>query len=285
MIRYPIFILVLCLYAPVFGQELTLLQSFSAAEKALEEKDYSTAFRLFKPLAEQGNSEAQANLALMYEHGRGVKKDLVEAFKWHSLAANQGLAWAQTNLGIAYANGRGVEQNDQEAVKWFRSAALKGKIRAQELLASMYDRGRGAPQNQMSAAQWINPSNLMYIAELAKDYGDMVHFETRDAEEIVRNFDIKCNSRMDDRYLPLFNIILARLPSQNGNEIKTNTFVLERDGEVRIVDSHELSNGRSFETVVFQINKWGELIPMGGITSSAVLNACFSSFGPIWLIE
>lgn len=285
MIRYPIFILVLCLCVPVFGQELTPLQSFSAAEKALEEKDYSTAFRLFKPLAEQGNSEAQANLALMYEHGQGVKKNLVEAFKWHSLAANQGLAWAQTNLGIAYANGRGVEQNDQEAVKWFRSAALKGKTRAQELLASMYDRGRGAPQNQMSAAQWINPSNLMYISELEKEYGGMINFESRDAEEIVRSFDIKCNSKMDDRYLPLFNIILARLSRQNENEIETSAFILERGGEVRIVDLHELSNGQAFETVVFQINKWGELIPMGSITSSAVLNACFSSFGPIWLIE
>ena len=147
------------------------------------------------------------------------------------------------------------------------------------------DQGRGAPQSQMSAAEWINPSNLMYSSELENDYGSMIHFESRNAEKIVRNFDIKCDSRMDNRYLPLFNLILARLPGQNEHETKTNTFALERDGEVKIIDSHELPNGEAYETVAFQINKWNELVPMGSITSSAVLNACFSSYGPIWLID
>lgn len=283
--RVLMLILSLCLCIPAFGQNLSSTQTLSSAKKALEEKDYTTALRLFKPLAEQGDSEAQANLGLMYDHGQGVEVDLVEAFKWHRLAANQGVIWAQSNLGLAYANGRGIEQSDKEAVKWFRSAALKGSINAQRLLASMYDSGHGTPQNKMSAAQWINPSNLLYISRLEKDYGSMVHFESDYAERIVRNFDIKCNSNMDSRYLPLFNIILSRLPSQNINGIKTHVFVLERDGEVRVIDLYELQNGKTIETAVFQINKWGEITPMGGITSSAVLNACFASHGPIWLLE
>ncbi|MCK7576483.1 MAG: hypothetical protein MZV65_11685 [Chromatiales bacterium] len=53
----------------------------ATAEKALKEQDYDMAFKFFKPLAEQGNSEVQANLGLMYELGRGVDKDFVEAFK------------------------------------------------------------------------------------------------------------------------------------------------------------------------------------------------------------
>lgn len=258
----------------------------SAAENALKEKDYATAFRLFKPLAEQGASEAQANLGLMYELGQGVNKDFVEAFKWYQLAAEQGTAWAQTNLGLAYANGRGTKKDDKEAARWLRSAALQGKTRAQEVLGAMYNQGRGVPQGHKEAAAWINPSNLMYIAKLEKDYRKRVHFESAKAERIVRNFNIDCNAPQNNgHYLPLINLLYARLATADRDDMWVETVVQERGGEVRIIDSLQTAKETLNSNSVFYIDKWSELHPMGSIRAEAVRNACFDSHGPIWLLK
>ncbi len=260
--------------------------AFAAAEKALEEKDYATAFSLFKPLAEQGNAEAQANIGLMYELGRGVNKDFVEAFKWYQSAAGQGTAWAQTNLGFAYANGRGTKKDDNEAAKWLRSAALQGNTRAQEVLGAMYNQGRGVPNGHREAVNWINPSNARYIAKLEKDYKTRLHFDSAKAEYIVRAFNIDCNAPKENgHHLPLINLLYARLATSDREDMWTETTVQERDGEVRVIDSLRTPNKITHTSTVFHLNKWGELQPMGGIRTEAVRNACFDSHGPIWLLE
>ena len=41
---------------------------------ALERGDYETAFREMKPLAEQGDADAQYNLGLMYDEGRACRR-------------------------------------------------------------------------------------------------------------------------------------------------------------------------------------------------------------------
>ena len=38
--------------------------------------DYAAAIRLWRPLAEQGNANAQGSLGYMYEKGHGVLQDL-----------------------------------------------------------------------------------------------------------------------------------------------------------------------------------------------------------------
>ena len=258
----------------------------SAAEKALNEKDYATAFRLFKPLAEQGNSEAQASLGLLYERGQGVNKDFFEAFKWYRSAAEQGTAWAQANLGFAYINGRGTKKDDKEGAKWLRRAALQGGTRAQEVLGAMYNQGRGAPQNHKEAVEWINPSNSMYIAKLEKDYRKRINFDSAKAERIIREFNIDCNApQKNGHHLPLINLLYARLATADRKEMWVETTIQERDGEVRIVDSLRTPKGGLHNNAVFHINKWGELHPMGSIRAEAVRNACFDSHGPIWLLE
>ena len=53
--------------------------------------DFETAHRIFLKLAKKGHVEAQYNLGVMYEHGRGVPKNHKEAVKWYRLAAEQEL--------------------------------------------------------------------------------------------------------------------------------------------------------------------------------------------------
>jgi len=58
-------------------------------------KDYATAMRLMRPLAEQGNARSQITIGLMYKDGEGVPQDYAEARKWFRKAAEQGFAEAQ----------------------------------------------------------------------------------------------------------------------------------------------------------------------------------------------
>ena len=61
--------------------------------------------------AEQGDVQAQYNLGIMYETGRGGPQDEAEAVRWYRLAAERGLADAQVNLGNSYSNGLGVPRS------------------------------------------------------------------------------------------------------------------------------------------------------------------------------
>jgi len=60
------------------------------ADAALKRRDYATAVRLNRPLAEQGNANAQYDLGTFYDNGLGVPLDKVRAYMWFSLSAAQG---------------------------------------------------------------------------------------------------------------------------------------------------------------------------------------------------
>ncbi|WP_326483199.1 tetratricopeptide repeat protein, partial [Haemophilus influenzae] len=72
----------------------TLEQQFQQGLEATKRGDYQTAFKLWLPLAEQGNASIQFNLGLMYKKGQGIKQDDFEAVKWYRQAAEQGNAKA-----------------------------------------------------------------------------------------------------------------------------------------------------------------------------------------------
>jgi TPR repeat protein len=54
--------------------------SLEDADAALKRRDYQTAVRLIRPLAEQGNAHAQYNLGVLYDNGLGVPLDKVRAY-------------------------------------------------------------------------------------------------------------------------------------------------------------------------------------------------------------
>src|SRR5436305_10334664 len=52
--------------------------------------DYVPALRLFRPLAEQGNAQAQAVLGVMFRKGEGVPRNPSRAYMWFSVARKRG---------------------------------------------------------------------------------------------------------------------------------------------------------------------------------------------------
>ncbi|HHF4819146.1 TPA: tetratricopeptide repeat protein [Haemophilus influenzae] len=102
-------------------------QQFQQGSTAYEQSDYQTAFKLWLPMAEQGDANVQFNLGVMYAKGQGVKQDDFEAVKWFRKAAEQGHAKAQAILGFSYLLGeRGVQVNKSLAKEWFGKACDNG---------------------------------------------------------------------------------------------------------------------------------------------------------------
>ena len=120
---------------------LVPMEACTGAQQPLDEVQVQLALDEVRAPAEQGDAEAQFNLGVRYDNGRGVRQDDSEAVRWYRLAADQGHAVAQFNLGVMYANGRGVPQDDTEAVLWYRLAADRGDADAQNNLGVMYQTG------------------------------------------------------------------------------------------------------------------------------------------------
>lgn len=151
-------------------------------EAAFLRGDYATALRQYEPLAEQGNTDAQFHLGVMYADGRGIPQDDVEAARWFRMAAENENSQAQVHLAAMYEVGRGVPQDDAEAAKWYRPAAAGGAPRAQYNLGLMYMQGRGVTQDY----------TLAYVLfDLAKSSLD----RQKDRNEAARNRDL-VGSRM-----------------------------------------------------------------------------------------
>ena len=121
---------------------------FDKGLEAYNSKDYVTAIREWKPLAEQGDPYAQSALGdTYYFRLEGTPKDYGTAAYWYKLSANQGFASAQSNLGIMYFLGDGVPKNYETAVYWYKLAAEQGLASAQSSLGIMYSSGRGIEKN------------------------------------------------------------------------------------------------------------------------------------------
>ena len=126
------------------------------ADDAYDRGDYTTALRLYRALADQGNAEAQNSLGAMYDRGDGTPQNYAKALKWYRRAADQGDAEAQNNVGGMYHDGLGVRQNFTKALKWFREAADQGYADAQNNLGYMYEHGEGVAHDYVQAHMWLS---------------------------------------------------------------------------------------------------------------------------------
>lgn len=145
--------------------------------------------------AEKGDAKAQNKLALCYEEGDGVTKDVVEAAKWYGKAAESGYADAQFNLGLCYRDGVGVTKNAADAVKWFQKAADQNFAEAQFNLGVCYDDGEGVTKDAVQALKWYslaadqkNENAAKYSAELQKV---MTAEQIAEAQKLKKEFKPK----------------------------------------------------------------------------------------------
>lgn len=95
--------------------------SYADAFVAAEMGNYDKALTLFMPLAEEGNAQAQFNLALMYHGGLGVRRSEKAAVEWYQRAASNGSKEAQEFLAVGYQEGWfGLPRDTKQANYWFQ---------------------------------------------------------------------------------------------------------------------------------------------------------------------
>jgi hypothetical protein len=120
--------------------------------RAFEKGDFKTALKIWRPLAEKGDVQAQGGLGLLYLYGNGVKQDYAEAAKWLLKAAEQGNSGAQLSLAMQYASGLGVEQNFIEGYKWF-TILESNEAGMGDMERPMITEARELLNNQMTSEQ------------------------------------------------------------------------------------------------------------------------------------
>jgi TPR repeat protein len=116
------------------------------------------AARWYRLAVERNVPRAAYRLGLIADQGLvdGVRNP-GEAVKWMRMAADAGnLADAQNQLGLYYDQGRGVEADPTEAARWFRRAAAQNSAPAMANLAHAYQTGRGVPADPAEAKRWQN---------------------------------------------------------------------------------------------------------------------------------
>ena len=98
--------------------------SIPSTQKRLD--DHHFAVQLYQESAENGDSDAQYKLGLLYLTGNGALQDFAEAAKWLKLAAEQGYALAQYELGLIYRTGYGLAIDQVQSYMWLNLAAAAG---------------------------------------------------------------------------------------------------------------------------------------------------------------
>jgi len=125
--------------------------TFARGWEAYQAGQYSGALRLWQPLADAGDAEAELNIGFLYDAGQGVPADPTRAANWYRRSAEHGHAAAQYNLGMMYAAGRGVIRDTARARYWLELAAGQGLQEARTLLPEVDGRPAGAvPESAVS---------------------------------------------------------------------------------------------------------------------------------------
>jgi TPR repeat protein len=79
---------------PIYDAEGTI--------EAFARKEYEFVLKTAMPHAMAGNPDAQGMVALLYQCGFGVERDVLEAERWYLMATAQNNALAWHNLGTLY---------------------------------------------------------------------------------------------------------------------------------------------------------------------------------------
>lgn len=137
------------------------MAGFDEGIAAYQANNIPLAYKEFLAAAEEGHSDSQYNIGLMYEHGIGVDKDESVALGWYRKSAEQANALAQFNLGVLYENGRGTAVDFAQANEWYRKASVQGDPLAIGNLGMLYLRGQGVKQNTIAATALLLMSATM----------------------------------------------------------------------------------------------------------------------------
>jgi TPR repeat protein/protein-disulfide isomerase len=158
-----------------FSPHPSMAGPLEEGEAAFAREDYASADRLLRPLAEAGNTTAEAYVGEMIFVNASGLDEAREGVTWLTKSANGGNATAEYLLGEVYLEGRQVPRDPVAAAGWFRKAAeqdgAEGSAGAQLQLGRMYRAGLGVPQSGPESTAWLMKALTAFEAASAR--GDL----------------------------------------------------------------------------------------------------------------
>lgn len=94
---------------------------------ALQQGNDREAIRLFTPIANAGDINAQLTLGMLYLQGEHIPVDYSLALKWYLRAFEKGDGDAYNDIGVMYRDGKGVSANRQIAYALFLMVHMEGR--------------------------------------------------------------------------------------------------------------------------------------------------------------
>jgi len=161
----PVLITIL-LSLPVAAQEPELPDDFQGSEDRLKlyfayaefkMGNYPLARRMWENTTGRGRGEANFNLGILHELGKGVPVSLPKAAEHYRLAAQLGSRAGAYQMGLMHFTAPELVPRE-EATRWLAEAALEGDEDARQLLASMQ-------------AEQPDPLTEVRVALAEKEYG------------------------------------------------------------------------------------------------------------------
>ncbi len=190
------------------------------AHNAYNSQDYIRAFSLYRPLADQGNADAQTSLGFMYQNAQGTPKDTSQARFWYEKAAMKKQPYALFNLALLHSDG------DQfKAYELFLEAAILEVPPAQYEVALMLERGLGCAQNYSEAAFWYEEAAKRGHAEAFNNLGVLY----KEGHGVVKNLERArhCFQRASEKNLPTGHYNLGLMYDQGLGVAQDNDKALE----------------------------------------------------------
>ena len=152
--------LILCVSAAILQAGAAAAQSVSAGIDAWRSGQYAEAVRIWRPLAEAGDADAQYDLGQAYRLGKGVPINLSAAQSWLERAAQKDHIDAQSTLGLLL-----FDSGDRASgLRWLKTAAQKGDARALLIYGTALFNGDGIQQDPVLAYAYISRAAAQGLA-------------------------------------------------------------------------------------------------------------------------
>ena len=134
---------------------MMLMHRMMVEGKGLAAPNYIEGAALLAKAAEAGIPQAEHQLAVMYEYGRGIQQDFSLAMKYYSRSAEKLFLESMYNLALMHAFGRGTPQNFQLARSLFDSAASYDHAPSIHYIGVFKTYGYGCEINYQQAVNWF----------------------------------------------------------------------------------------------------------------------------------
>ena len=152
---------------------MTTDHNFDLMQKVYEyiqDEDYESAYKLVRPAAEEGHSDFEHILGVLYRDGKFVQQSFDLAVYWLTKSALKGDSNSQVLLGQIFAFDFGGLGNIDEGIKWLTESAASDNSLACTYLGEVHAKGwkTGTPDYVSAVRAFAKGSELGSIESKQK---------------------------------------------------------------------------------------------------------------------